>query len=90
LSNPLQANLKTSWDGKKKLVIFELLTFRPFIGEIFLGKVQSISELGIKGRQAVEQITQGSRLSDKSPSIVTLGFFDDILIPPAQLPGYTF
>ncbi|ORY59905.1 RNA polymerase III subunit Rpc25-domain-containing protein [Leucosporidium creatinivorum] len=47
---------------------FRLIIFRPYIGEAFVGKVQSQSEQGIT---------------------VSVGFFDDILIPPSLLPEYS-
>ncbi|KAI9275988.1 RNA polymerase Rpb7 [Sporodiniella umbellata] len=48
-------------------VIFRLVVFRPFVGEILVGKIKSCSPAGV---------------------VVTLGFFDDILIPgPALQPG---
>ena len=47
-------------------VTFRLVVFRPFIGEVIVGKVRSCDELsGIN---------------------VTLGFFDDIVIPPGLMP----
>lgn len=49
------------------LVTFRLVVFRPFVGEILVGKIKSSSPAGV---------------------VVTLGFFDDILIPGGALqPG---
>ncbi|RCH87315.1 DNA-directed RNA polymerase III subunit RPC8 [Rhizopus azygosporus] len=51
-------------------VTFRLVVFRPFIGEVMVGKIKSSSPAGV---------------------VVTLGFFDDILIPGAALqPGSKF
>ncbi|KAI5481853.1 DNA-directed RNA polymerase III subunit RPC8 [Pseudohyphozyma bogoriensis] len=47
---------------------FRLLIFRPYMGEAFVGKVQSQSEAGIT---------------------VSVGFFDDIVVPPNLLPEYS-
>ncbi|KAG1468857.1 hypothetical protein G6F56_003596 [Rhizopus delemar] len=48
-------------------VRFRLVVFRPFVGEILVGKIKSCSSAGV---------------------VVTVGFFDDILIPGAGLqPG---
>ncbi|KAL7751597.1 DNA-directed RNA polymerase III complex subunit Rpc25 [Sorochytrium milnesiophthora] len=47
-------------------VRFNMVVFRPFIGEVFVGVVKACSE---------EEGVQ-----------VSLGFFDDIFIPPALLP----
>jgi DNA-directed RNA polymerase III subunit RPC8 len=46
-------------------VVFRLLVFRPFVGEILIGKISVSSEEGLK---------------------VSLGFFEDICIPPYMLP----
>ncbi|KAG1052225.1 hypothetical protein G6F43_005626 [Rhizopus delemar] len=51
-------------------VTFRLVVFRPFVGEILVGKIKSSSPAGV---------------------VVTLGFFDDILIPGGALqPGSKF
>ncbi|KAJ1980218.1 DNA-directed RNA polymerase III complex subunit Rpc25 [Dimargaris xerosporica] len=47
---------------------FRLVVFRPFVGEVLLGKVRSCSELGVH---------------------VSLGFFEDVLIPPLLLPDHS-
>jgi len=44
-------------------VTFRLVVFRPFIGEVLVGKIRSSSNHGV---------------------YVSLGFFDDILIPPGM------
>ncbi|CAG2111296.1 unnamed protein product, partial [Medioppia subpectinata] len=43
---------------------FRFVVFRPFIGEVIVGKIRSCSRDGV---------------------LVSLGFFDDILIPPHYL-----
>ncbi|KAI7904774.1 DNA-directed RNA polymerase III subunit RPC8-like protein [Cokeromyces recurvatus] len=51
-------------------VTFRVVVFRPFVGEILVGKIKSCSPNGV---------------------LVTMGFFDDILIPGGALqPGTKF
>ncbi|XP_066256100.1 DNA-directed RNA polymerase III subunit RPC8 [Euwallacea similis] len=62
-------NLKDSFiipsDGASHTVVhFRYIVFRPFMGEIIVGKIRSCSQDGVH---------------------VTLGFFEDILIPPKAL-----
>jgi len=45
-------------------VVFRLVIFRPFEGEILLGEICEVSEYGLK---------------------ITLGFFEDIVIPKEEL-----
>ena len=51
--------------GTHTKVHFRFLVFRPFIGEVLVGKLRSCSREGVH---------------------VSLGFFDDIIIPPYCLP----
>jgi DNA-directed RNA polymerase III subunit RPC8 len=50
-------------------VVFRLIVFRPFNGEILVGKVRSCDE--------------------QNGVSVSLGFFDDVIIPPGLLPEGT-
>lgn len=62
-------------------VSFRYIVFRPFIEEILIGKIRSCSQEGVHG---------GYNSKDSLFVIcyfipVSLGFFDDILIPPTAL-----
>lgn len=59
-------------------VKFRLIVFRPFIGEILTGKIQSLSHLGMKGF-----IFRNNKPFNLK--IVSMGFFDDIFIPKGLL-----
>lgn len=69
---------------------FRLIIFRPYIGEALVGKVKSQSPEGIVGASArrwmqrwnVPQLTIDA-------SAVSVGFFDDILVPPNLLPDWS-
>lgn len=57
------------------LVQLRLVVFRPFKGEIILGKIRSCSKLGVHGIFVFLILNS-----------VTIGFFSDLLIPPSFLP----
>lgn len=62
-------------------VEFRLVVFRPFKGEILLGRISSASELGMKSMT----VLLAPRLSLLICSAVSLDFFDDILVPPSLM-----
>lgn len=64
-------------------VIFRYIVFRPQIGEVVTGKIRCCSRDGVHGE--LEQDTLYRITSNHLPLSVTLGFFDDILIPPEVL-----
>lgn len=71
------------------LVEFRVIVFRPFKGEIILGRISSASEFGMKSTFVR---TKENRLLVQvfflTGNAVALDFFDDIFIPPHLLfPG---
>ena len=62
-----------------------MVVFRPFRGEILVGKIRSCSPDGVHGIffATWSLLAQGSF---SIPVIASVGFFNDILIPPALLP----
>jgi DNA-directed RNA polymerase III subunit RPC8 len=61
-------------------VKFRLIVFRPFKGEIMLGKISSATEHGIKSMSLPVATTV-------TPLTIPVGveFFNDILVPPNLL-----
>lgn len=69
---------------------FRLIVFRPYIGEAILGKVKSQSQEGIVGASLSFPVLRAlERALMHCASAVTVGFFDDIVIPPSLLPDYS-
>jgi DNA-directed RNA polymerase III subunit RPC8 len=60
------------------IVEFRLVMFRPFKGEIIMGKISSSGEWGIKGSLTLHAMPC-------SPNLVRLDFFEDIHVPPSML-----
>lgn len=80
---------ETDEDRSTILAVFRLIMFRPFIGEAFLGKVVSSSPSGLTGAFCftIESLFSAKRRLREWPGeIVSVGFFDDILVPFALLP----
>lgn len=53
------------------------MMFSPFLGEVILGKILSTTPQWIRGKL----VAAASKLT-----LVSLGFFQDIYIPPSLLP----
>lgn len=66
-------------------VEFRLLVFRPFKGEILLGKIkESSATKGIRGT-SLSQLMKHHHSIFPIHLAVSLGFFDDVYIPPQFL-----
>jgi DNA-directed RNA polymerase III subunit RPC8 len=63
-------------------VKFRLIVFRPFKGEILLGKISSATQQGIKSMQLSQARGHYTHANKKA---VGVEFFNDILIPPDLL-----
>ncbi|KAK9616741.1 DNA-directed RNA polymerase III complex subunit Rpc25 [Aspergillus fumigatus] len=63
-------------------VKFRLIVFRPFKGEILLGKISSATQQGIKSMQLLQARGHHAHANTKA---VGVEFFNDILIPPDLL-----
>ena len=63
--------------------MFRLVVFRPFDGEILSGRIRSSSQEGVHGMILLRASYQ------MYGYLVSMGFFNDILIPPALLPEDT-
>ena len=62
-------------------VSFQFVVFRPFIDEILVGKIRSCSSEGVRGTYG-----EPHELNfDPHRPLVSLGFFDDIIIPQQSL-----
>jgi hypothetical protein len=69
-------------------VVFRMVVFRPFSGEVILGKVKSSDEDGI--RRMFSCGFYSSLLTyPHNLLLVSVGFFDDIYIPLSYLPTPT-
>lgn len=68
-------------------VKFRYIVFRPFIDEIIIGKIKSCNNDGVQGniRTFIIFIQHILKLIYLFVNIVSLGFFDDILIAPKDL-----
>jgi DNA-directed RNA polymerase III subunit RPC8 len=62
-------------------VKFRMIVFRPFKGEIMLGKISSGTEHGIKSTSQIPL----QCIARANNGTVGLEFFNDILIPPPML-----
>lgn len=61
-----------------------MVVFRPFAGEVLTGKIKSCSPSGVVGTVALCLFDSCSLLLI-TVHVVTMGFFDDILIPGGAL-----
>ena len=72
------------------LVTFRLIVFRPFASEVLIAKVKSSSSEGIRRTLCIEWLNLAFSFTNSTfiihLYIVTLGFFDDLIIPPSFLP----
>lgn len=71
-------------------ILFRYIVFRPRIGDIITGKIRSCSREGVHGMSCLTFHFKYKYLRSVNPIalcvfLVTLGFFDDILIPPTAL-----
>ncbi len=66
------------------VVTFRLVVFRPFVSEIIVGTVKDCTEEYVRGVEWCFVLLQPANLI--SIIEVTTGFFDDIIVPQAQLP----
>lgn len=67
-------------------ILFRYIVFRPRIGDIITGKIRSCSREGVHGWFQLVILVQCMRCYWWFYEFsVTLGFFDDILIPPTAL-----
>ena len=69
-------------------VSFRLLVFRPFVNEVIVGRIASCSESGLKGLSlgsCHSPATDAPIARLFSSKTVSLGFFQDIQIPPLLL-----
>lgn len=64
-------------------VFFRYIVFRPTIGEVISGKIRSCSREGVHSKFQIPR--EFSKSFNNKIISVTLGFFDDILIPPSAL-----
>jgi len=65
-------------------VVFRMVVFRPYIGEVLIGKIRHSSAEGITGEVPFNICGPVGRQSDCRLLLVTLGFFDDIQIPASN------
>lgn len=68
---------------------FRLIIFRPHTGEAFVGKVKSQSSNGIAGPSSLSSPLTKIFPQLTERAIVSLGFFDDIVVPPNLLPEHS-
>lgn len=69
-------------DGASHTIVhFRYIVFRPFMEEIIVGKIRSCSQEGVHGTYGLT-VTLSTYVGLFA---VTLGFFDDILVPPNAL-----
>lgn len=74
-------------------VLFRYIVFRPRNGDIITGKIRSCSREGVHSKLKYRFDESPTKKNKKSQKLnvsfvcyaVTLGFFDDILIPPTAL-----
>lgn len=73
-------------------ILFRYIVFRPHSGDIITGKIRSCSREGVHGkylknsRYPRELVMAVAKIYNSTfYLVVTLGFFDDILIPPTVL-----
>lgn len=70
---------------------FRLAVFRPFVGEVLVGRVMSSDESGIRGEQRDDRVYALLEADMtgivRPPFPVSMGFFDDIHIPLHLLPS---
>lgn len=71
------------------IVKFRMIVFRPFKGEIILGKITGGTEKGIKSMCNLESLSSLQPYlcdcASTNPFTVSLEFFNDILVPPNLL-----
>lgn len=67
-------------------ILFRYIVFRPRTGDIITGKIRSCSREGVHGEPVYAILfTECRNINHFVEIAVTLGFFDDILIPPTAL-----
>jgi DNA-directed RNA polymerase III subunit RPC8 len=78
-----ESSLETYTDSRS-IVEFRLVVFRPFKGEVMLGRIRSCKPEGIHRGSTVTVAVM--LLADVSSGIVRTDFFDEIFVPCEELP----